>query len=106
MTDENKFVEVREERCFCQSKEFRKFLTVALGSFVGVFCALSLFVALHKPPMMAPAPYGPMMRPCHCGCHHMNRGHHACKGDFHKKMMKEKFEQKSARHIENNKIDD
>ena len=50
MSEENKIVEVKQE-CFCQSKGFRKFLTTALGTFVGVYCALSLFAALHKPPM-------------------------------------------------------
>lgn len=107
MTDENKIVEVKEEKCLCQSKAFRKFVTIALGTFVGVFCALSLFAALHKPPMMTPAPYGPMMRPCHCGCHHhFNQGHQCYRGDFHKKMMKEKCGKKEVRHIENNEIDD
>ena len=68
--DENKIVETKHE-CICQSKWFRKFLTVAVGSFVGVFCALSLFAALHKPPMPpCPFSHGPMMRPCHCKMHH------------------------------------
>ena len=78
MTDENKIVEVKPE-CFCKSKWFRKFLVTALGSFVGVFCALSLFAALHKPPM-PPCTFGPqmMMRPPMHAHHHMNhhRGHH------------------------------
>ena len=93
MTDENKNVEVKHE-CFCKSKWFRKFMVTTLGSFVGVFCALSLFAALHKPPM-PPCPFGPkmMMRPpMHCH-HHMNhhKGHHAdhhkdhkCECDHHK----------------------
>lgn len=94
MTDENK-IEIREEhKCFCQSKGFRKFLVVAGGTFVGVFCALSLFAALHKPPMM-PCPFGhaPMMRPP-MHCHHCFNHHRGIKGDFHKKFQQEKFVKK------------
>ncbi len=88
MTEEIKTVEVKNE-CFCQSKWFRKFLTTALGTFVGVFCALSLFAALHKPPM-PPCPFGhgPMMRPAmHCHHHHFNK-HRGLKGEFYKKIEK------------------
>ena len=48
MSDEIKVnhEENRECKCLCHSKAFKKFLVVALGSFVGVFCALSLFAAL------------------------------------------------------------
>ena len=93
MTEENHNVEVKEEKCncFCHSKGFRKFLVVALGSFVGVFCALSLFAALHKPPMMVPT--------CPCGCQMMMRhhyGHHFDRGEFKKfhkhHMMKDRFD--------------
>jgi hypothetical protein len=56
MSDENKTVEQNECKCFCRSEGFRKFLIVALGSFVGVYCALSLFFAIHKPPMPMPIP--------------------------------------------------
>ena len=93
MTDENKtnVVEVKTE-CFCQSKWFRKFLKTAVGTFVGVFCALSLFAALHKPPM-PPCPFakGPMMRPAmHCQ-HHFHH-HRMPRGDFHyKKMMHDRI---------------
>ena len=91
MTDENKTIEVKNE-CFCQSKGFRKFLTIALGTFVGVFCALSLFAALHKP-KMPPCPfgYGRMMRPAvHCN-HHFNH-HKMPRGEFYyKKMMKDRI---------------
>ncbi|MBQ7764807.1 hypothetical protein IJ384_05525 [bacterium] len=93
MSDENKIekVEVKHE-CFCQSKWFRKFLTVALGTFVGVFCALSLFSALNKP-QMPPCPFakGPMMRPAmHC-CHYHSH-HYKPRGDFyHKKVMKDRI---------------
>ena len=82
MSDENHNVEVKEEKCncFCHSKGFRKFLVIALGSFVGVFCALSLFAALHKPPMMVP--------PCPCGCQQMVRpfyGPQFDRGDFRRR---------------------
>ena len=95
MTEENKGVNTGvntggnndEKRvCFCQSKWFRKFLTSALGTFVGVFCALSLFAALHKPPMPAcPFAKGPMMRPpMHCYHHHFH-GQKDFRRDFHHK---------------------
>ena len=53
MTDENKNVEEIkvENKCFCKSEEFKKFIVVATGSFVGVFFALCLFSALHRPPI-------------------------------------------------------
>lgn len=91
MTDENKIIEVKKE-CFCQSKGFRKFLTVALGSFVGVFCALSLFSALHKPPMPpCPFAYGKMMRPA-MHSHHYYGHHRMPRGEFHgKKIMKDRI---------------
>lgn len=88
MTDENKIVEVKHE-CFCQSKDFRKFLVTALGTFVGVFCALSLFAALHKPPM-PPCPFhhGRMMRPPIQSYHHFEK-YRGPRADFnHKKIMK------------------
>ena len=93
MTEENKIevTEVKKE-CLCQSKWFRKFLTTALGTFVGVFCALSLFAALHKPPM-PPCPFvkGPMMRPA-MHCHHHFNHHRGHRCDFHhKKMMKQQI---------------
>mgnify|MGYP003319587597 CR=1 FL=1 len=73
MTDENKnVVEVKTE-CFCQSVWFKEFLVKALAVFVGVYAALSLFAALHKPPM-PPCPYGKMMmRPPIQKMHHMKK---------------------------------
>ena len=93
MTDENK-IEQRQEtcKCFCQSEWFKKFLTKALAVFVGTYCALSLFAALHKPPM-PPCPFarGAMMRPPIHSHHHFD-GHRRFKGDFqHKKIMKERI---------------
>ena len=92
MTDENKVAE-EKHTCVCQSKGFKKFLIVTGGTFVGVFLALSLFAALHKPPMppmpINPDAFGPgpqVICPCKCHHHHhFDRGH---RGDFHKKMMK------------------
>lgn len=100
MTEEIK-QEVKEEKqckCICCSEGFKDFLKIALGSFVGVFFALSLFAALHKPPM-PPCPFGPnMMRPpIHCG-QHFNRGP---RGDFHKfKMEKRNFEKQLPVRVE------
>ena len=97
MTEENKGVNYEENKvekreCFCQSKWFRKFLTTALGTFVGVFCALSLFAALHKPPMPpCPFGYGKMMRPP-MHCHHHFNHHKKFRGEcHHKKMMKDRI---------------
>lgn len=74
MTDENKNLEIKEEETkrFYLTKGFKKFLTVALGSFVGVFCALSLFALLHKPPMH---PFAP------CHCNDMRPAYHHFAGD-------------------------
>ena len=98
MTDENKEVNEMENQrenreCFCQSKWFRKFLVTTAGTFVGVFCALSLFAALHKPPMPPCAfGYGKMMRPAmHCNHHHFNH-HKKFRGECsHKKMMQHRI---------------
>ena len=93
MSDEQK-IEEKECKCICQSKWFKKFLVVSVGSFVGVFCALSLFAALHRPPV-APCPFrGPYMRPPMAyQMHHFNR--RGIPGDFHQKMVKERFNQKA-----------
>ena len=73
MSDEEKIVEKKDDecKCFCKSEGFRNFLTIALGTFVGVYAALSLFTAIHKPPIMPPCGhrfmYGgpaPIAAPC------------------------------------------
>ena len=74
MSDENKTA--NENKCLCQSEGFRKFIIVALGSFVGVFCALSLFAALHKPPMMVPPPCAGYFRPCPMQIEHVKKFEH------------------------------
>lgn len=98
MTDENK-VEIKQEtcKCFCQSEWFKKFLTKTLAVFVGVFAALSLFTALHKPPM-SPCPYGhgPMMRPA-MHCHHHFKSHRMPRGEFYKKFEKRDFQRMEKR---------
>ena len=69
MTDENKNVEPQETEkgcccnCGCPTELFKKFLVVALGSFVGVFLAMSLFVTLNRPPMPMPGHHPGMMPP-------------------------------------------
>ena len=64
MTNEDKNVEEIkvENKCFCKSDEFKKFIVVATGSFVGVFFALCLFSALHRPPIphMMPLRFAPV----------------------------------------------
>ena len=87
MTDEIK-TEEKECKCFCKSEAFKKFLTIALGTFVGVYGALSLFTATHRPPM-PPCPMGfgapaPVAAPCPFKHHHR----HFVKdnGGFHKEF--------------------
>lgn len=101
MTDEIRTEEEKQCKCFCQSKGFRKFLVVAAGTFVGVYLALSLFTAIHKPPMPAP-----MQPPCPCqqmmprpdfGHPHFNKGP---RGDFHKKMIKHQMDNDRAVKVE------
>lgn len=91
MSEENKII--TEEKCFCKSKFFKQFMAVSLGTFVGGFCAISLFHALNKPPMI---PMMPMMK-APIG-HHMMSGGHFKKHKFdcpcHKKMMKKYLEDK------------
>ena len=102
MTDENKTIEVKKE-CFCQSEWFKKFLTKTLAVFVGTFSALSLFAALHKPPM-PPCPYGhrAMMKPpIHCHHHHFKRQDFK-RGDFHKKMEHRDFDRFEKRDFRDN----
>ena len=100
MTEENKIervnVEVKEEtcKCFCKSEWFKKFLIKTLAVFIGTFSALSLFAALHKPPMIKPVPYG-MKRPCHCQMYHFHKG--GPRGDFHRKMVKRDFQRLEKR---------
>ena len=103
MSDEIKETEVKECNCFCHSKGFRKFLTIALGTFVGVFCALSLFAALHKPPM--PMPY-PCARPCPIQMRgHFDRGPGFERGNFHKIKM-HKIERKAPFEAQKPEVDD
>ena len=71
---EEKIVETKKCDCFCKSEGFRKFIITALGTFVGVYMALSLFSAIHKPPM-----------PCHRFMPPMQmQGQFGPRGDFHK----------------------
>ena len=106
MSDEIK-VEEKECKCFCHSKAFKKFLTIALGTFVGVYCALSLFAALHKPPMMPPSPY--VMGGCPCQMmhhkHHFDKMKHAQRGDF-KQVPQKDFGKKAPFEAKRDEIDD
>ena len=94
MTEENRNEEIREEKynCICHSKGFREFLTIALGSFVGVFCALSLFAALHKPPMMGCPCHWKMMLPPPMMHHQFNRMDKGPRGDFHRRDLSDNFD--------------
>ena len=100
MTDKQKVtIETKEEtkeetKCICQSKFFRKFLVIALGTFVGVYSALCLFTALHRP-MFPPQGFGPqfgMMPGCpikyqminHRGYHRFDKAQKDFRGDSHR----------------------
>lgn len=78
MSDEIK--EVKEEtcKCFCKSEGVKKVAIVALGTFIGVYAALSLFAATHKPPIR---PNHHMHRPPIEQRSDIERGP---RGDFHK----------------------
>ena len=88
MTEE--IIETKKEECncFCKSEGFRNFVVVATGTFVGVFCAISLFAALHKPPKFIPMPPR-MMQPyaIHnmqgCPMQGIQRHHHYWHGPKH-----------------------
>ena len=93
MTEEINVTEEKECKCFCKSKEFKNFLTIALGTFVGVYAALSLFAAVHRPPMMPPCARGfgygnpaPFVMPAHFKHphQHFNKDFKCEKGKFHK----------------------
>lgn len=57
---EEVIVEEKNAYCkFCNNKYVKQFIVVVLGSFVGGICALSLFAAVNKPPVMMPK--GPHM---------------------------------------------
>ncbi len=98
MTEELK-QEIKEEKqckCICCSEGFRDFLKIALGSFVGVFLALTLFAALHKPPM-PPCHFNPMMAP------RFHHGQHFVRGGcpMHKmKMQRPNFDKKIPVRVE------
>ena len=86
MSDEIKVTEEKKEcKCFCCSEGFRKFLIVAIGSFVGVYCALSLFAAIHRPPV-PPCPFGPQFGRIPCQAIVMPPRFDRGRGDFHKKL--------------------
>ena len=108
MSEEFKTEEKQE--CFCKSKGFRKFLTIALGTFVGVYAALCLFTALHRPPIIPPCRYGfyppaPVAAPCHTKMygHHFKRNSEAEHGDFHKAVKENKGQ---APFVKDREIDD
>ena len=89
--EKNVVIETKDEqKCFCQREGFRKFLIIALGTFVGVYTALCLFTALHRPPFMPPAGFNGAYRggcPCkmiHHHQHHINKAPKFEKADFQK----------------------
>lgn len=46
--------ETIEQECECKCefcKVVKKILAIAIGTFIGFYCAMSLFFALHRPPI-------------------------------------------------------
>lgn len=88
MSEEIKNEEEKKCCCVCKffkTEAFQKFLIVALGTFLGMFCAMSLFFALHKPPMMHHGHHfrdggANMERPM--GQHHFKEHKNFDKGEF------------------------
>ena len=103
MTEE--LTKEEKKECLCNSKWFRKFLTTALATFVGVYSALCLFAALHRPPMMPPCPFGYGMAPAGVPCHFKNhrlRFDKEFKGDFNKAIK----EHKAPAPFDKDRVDD
>ncbi len=96
MSNEVEQKQAEKKECLCQNEFVRKVVAVALGTFFGVFFALSLFCALHRPPMMM---YNPMMMPSH-HCHCMHR-HHSFGYD---KFIQKKFPPKEF-HIQKEQVE-
>ena len=98
MTEEmNEIKEEKQCKCLCCSEGFRDFLKIAAGSFVGVFLALTLFAALHKPPMPRCPFGGPMMKPPMQHCPHFK----GPRGDFQRiKMEKREFDRQIPVRVE------
>ncbi len=112
MTEEQN-QEKREQqycKCICHNEFFQRTVAVAIGSFVGVFCAISLFTALHKPPMPCPIrPMHPQMRPPieHRGHFDRYRGPHHAQFENNRYEKWEKVKQnKDFKRNEKKEIDD
>ena len=100
MSDEVKVTEEKECKCICncvlKSEGFKKFVVVALGTFVGVYAALSLFAATHRQPMMPPCPMGfggkaPIAAPCPFKHHpRFDNGFKGDRGHFQKAIKEHK----------------
>ena len=104
---EEKTVEIVKEKecnCFCKSEGFRNFLITALGTFVGVFLALSLFAALHKPPM--PCPCHRFPHPPHMQMHGQFRGPDGMQRFDRKQFKNFKGEMKEGKALQKPEIND
>lgn len=87
--------EIRTEnkcKCLIKCECVKKFIVVALGTFVGFYCALSLFAALHKPPMPHRFHGHNMRPPVEQRFDKFQKGPH---GDFHKKFPGQELEKKA-----------
>ena len=103
MTEEKTTETIKETecKCFCRSEGFRNFLITALGTFVGAYMALSLFTAIHKPPIPCHRFMFPMMQMQEQYNHH--RDFRRIDRKFHKEF---KGEMKEGKKIQAPDIDD
>ena len=103
MTEE---IKETQQKCICQNENFKKFLIISAGTFVGAFCAMSLFAALHKPPMPVHVPmkYHGYMHQKMIKHHHFKK--HDCDCPCHKVMMKKQMESKKELSDDVKKNDD
>ena len=84
MTEEKNEIKETGCNCFCKSEGFRNFVVIALGTFAGVYMALSLFTAIHKPPMPCPRHFMPPIQ-----MQGQFRPHHRDFKGFYKKFYKD-----------------
>ncbi|MBQ3640681.1 hypothetical protein II906_01950 [bacterium] len=112
MADENKNIEEVQANepkpCFLckklgESEYLKKFITITLGSFAGVYLALSLFAYVHKPPV-----YEHKMPPMHHQYVH-KQFHKECIHDFnrhrHHKNKPQNFDKMPQKHFNEKKME-
>lgn len=92
MSEEVKNVEIKNG-CFCKERA-KDILTIAIGSFVGVYFALSLFAACHRPHF----PYHTIKAGGYHGAMQRQIDHQPMR-HFDKKMAPERFQKDFEKRI-------